>query len=125
MRWFVAVALSGLVAFSNFAAAQSGSTSVEALQAEIARLKEQLSKLEAQLAELQKQQKATEKVTQRFEPITLRGYIQMRYERDSSRPTDVTSELGAWSGERKLPFAPRSLGCSWDTFEGRALSAAS
>jgi hypothetical protein len=89
MRWFVAVALSGLVAFSNLAAAQSGSTSVEALQAEIARLKEQLSKLEAQLAELQKQQKATEKVTQRFEPITLRGYIQMRYERDSSQPTDV------------------------------------
>jgi hypothetical protein len=89
MRWFVAVALSGLVAFSNFAAAQSGSTSVEALQAEIARLKEQLAKLEAQLAELQKQQKATEKVTQRFEPITLRGYIQMRYERDSSQPTDV------------------------------------
>jgi hypothetical protein len=78
-----------LVAFSNFAAAQSGSTSVEALQAEIARLKEQLAKLEAQLAELQKQQKAAEKVTQRFEPITLRGYIQMRYERDSSQPTDV------------------------------------
>jgi hypothetical protein len=90
MRWFVAVALSGLVAFSNLAAAQSGSASVEALQAEIARLKEQLAKLEAQLAELQKQQKATEKVTQRFEPITLRGYIQMRYERDSSQPTDVT-----------------------------------
>ena len=89
MRWFVAVALSGLVAFSNLAAAQSGSTSVEALQAEIARLKEQLAKLEAQLAELQKQQKATEKVTQRFEPITLHGYIQMRYERDSSQPTDV------------------------------------
>ncbi len=89
MRWFVAVALSGLVAFSNFAAAQSGSASVEALQAEIARLKEQLAKLEAQLAELQKQQKAAEKVTQRFEPISLRGYIQMRYERDSSQPTDV------------------------------------
>jgi hypothetical protein len=48
-----------------------------------------LAKLEAQLAELQKQQKAAEKVTQRFEPITLRGYIQMRYERDSSQPTDV------------------------------------
>jgi hypothetical protein len=89
MRWFVAVALSGLVAFSNLAAAQSGSTSVEALQAEIAWLKEQLAKLEAQLAELQKQQKAAEKVTQRFEPITLHGYIQMRYERDSSQPTDV------------------------------------
>ena len=91
MRWFVAVALSGLVAFSNFAAAQSGSTSVEALQAEIARLKEQLAKLEAQLAGLQKQQKAAEKVTQRFEPITLRGYVQMRYERDSSQPTDVNN----------------------------------
>jgi multidrug efflux pump subunit AcrA (membrane-fusion protein) len=89
MRWFVAVALSGLVAFSNLAAAQSGSASVEALQAEIARLKEQLAKLEAQLAELQKQQKAAEKVTQRFEPITLHGYIQMRYERDSSQRTDV------------------------------------
>jgi hypothetical protein len=89
MRWFVAVALSGLVAFSNLAVAQSGSASVEALQAEIARLKEQLAKLEARLAELQKQQKATEKVTQRFEPITLQGYIQMRYERDSSQPTDV------------------------------------
>ncbi len=91
MRWFVAVALSGLVAFSNFAAAQSGSASVEALQAEIARLKEQLAKLEAQLAELQKQQKAAEKVTHRFEPITLRGYIQMRYERDNSLPTDTNN----------------------------------
>ena len=91
MRWFVVVALSGLVAFSNFAAAQSGSASIEALQAEIARLKEQLAKLEAQLAELQKQQKATEKVTQRFEPITLRGYIQMRYERDNSLPTDTNN----------------------------------
>ncbi len=91
MRWFVVVALSGLVAFSNFAAAQSGSASVEALQAEIARLKEQLAKLEAQLAELQKQQKAAEKVTQRFEPISIRGYIQMRYERDNSLPTDTNN----------------------------------
>ncbi len=88
MRWLVGMALCGLVAFGNFAAAQNGSVSVEALQAEIARLKEQLAKLEAQLAELQKQQKAAEKVTQRFEPITVHGYIQMRYERDSSRPTD-------------------------------------
>jgi hypothetical protein len=106
MRWFVAVALSGLVAFSNFAAAQSGSTSVEALQAEIARLKEQLAKLEAQLAELQKQQKATEKVTQRFEPITLRGYIQMRYERDSSRPTD---ENNLTTGRAKENFRLRRI----------------
>jgi hypothetical protein len=106
MRWFVAVALSGLVAFSNLAAAQSGSTSVEALQAEIARLKEQLAKLEAQLAELQKQQKAAEKVTQRFEPITLHGYIQMRYERDSSRPTD---ESNLTTGRAKENFRLRRV----------------
>jgi hypothetical protein len=109
MRWFVAVALSGLVAFSNFAAAQSGSTSVEALQAEIARLKEQLAKLEAQLAELQKQQKAAEKVTQRFEPITLHGYIQMRYERDSSRPTDVDNVNDLARGRAKENFRLRRV----------------
>lgn len=80
--------LGAVIAFVNFAPAQVSSHSVEALQAEIARLKEQLSKLEAQLAELQKQQKAMEKVAQRFEPIAVHGYIQMRYERDSSRPTD-------------------------------------
>jgi len=106
MRWFVAVALSGLVAFSNLAVAQSGSASVEALQAEIARLKEQLAKLEAQLAELQKQQKAAEKVTQRFEPITLHGYIQMRYERDSSRPTD---ESNLTTGRAKENFRLRRV----------------
>ena len=106
MRWFVAVALSGLVAFSNFAFAQSGSASVEALQAEIARLKEQLAKLEAQLAELQKQQKATEKVTQRFEPISVRGYIQMRYERDNSRPTD---ENNLTTGRAKDNFRLRRV----------------
>ena len=106
MRWFVAVALSGLVAFGNFAAAQSGSASVEALQAEIARLKEQLAKLEAQLAELQKQQKATEKVTQRFEPISVRGYIQMRYERDNSRPTD---ENNLTTGRAKDNFRLRRV----------------
>ena len=106
MRWFVAVALSGLVAFSNFAFAQSGSASVEALQAEIARLKEQLAKLEAQLAGLQKQQKAAEKVTQRFEPISLRGYIQMRYERDSSRPTDENNLI---TGRAKENFRLRRV----------------
>jgi len=106
MRWFVAVALSGLVTFSNLAVAQSGSAFVEALQAEIARLKEQLAKLEAQLAELQKQQKAAEKVTQRFEPITLHGYIQMRYERDSSRPTD---ESNLTTGRAKENFRLRRV----------------
>ncbi|MCS3917635.1 porin [Fervidibacter sacchari] len=106
MRWFFVVALSGLVAFSNFAAAQSGSASIEALQAEIARLKEQLAKLEAQLAELQKQQKATEKVTHRFEPISVRGYIQMRYERDNSRPTD---ENNLTTGRAKDNFRLRRV----------------
>lgn len=106
MRWVVAMALCGLVAFGNFAAAQSGSASVEALQAEIARLKEQLAKLEAKLAELQKQQRATEKVTQRFEPITLHGYIQMRYERDSSRPTD---ENNLTTGRAKENFRLRRV----------------
>ncbi|MCS7191899.1 MAG: porin [Armatimonadetes bacterium] len=88
MRWLAALALSVSVAFGNFAAAASEAASVEALQAEITRLKEQLSKLEKQLSDMQKQQKAVEKVTQRFEPITIGGYIQMRYERDSSRRTD-------------------------------------
>lgn len=106
MRWAVVVALSVLVAFGNFGAAQSGSGSVEALQAEIARLKEQLAKLEAQLAELQKQQKAAEKVTQRLEPITVHGYIQMRYERDSSRPTD---ENNLTTGRAKETFRLRRV----------------
>ncbi len=106
MRWVVALALSTLVAFGNFGAAQSGGSSVEALQAEIARLKEQLAKLEAQLAELQKQQKATEKVTRRFEPITVQGYVQMRYERDSSRPTD---ENNLTTGRAKENFRLRRV----------------
>lgn len=106
MRWMSALALGALVAFGNFGAAQSGAGSVEALQAEIARLKEQLAKLETQLAELQKQQKATEKVTQRFEPITVRGYIQMRYERDNSRPTD---ENNLATGRAKENFRLRRV----------------
>jgi len=106
MRWLIAVSLGALAAFGNFVTAQSGTSSVEALQAEIARLKEQLSKLEAQLAEIQKQQKATEKITQRFEPITVHGYIQMRYERDSSRPTD---ESNLTTGRAKENFRLRRV----------------
>ncbi len=106
MRWLIAVSLGVLAAFGNFVTAQSGTSSVEALQAEIARLKEQLSKLEAQLAEIQKQQKATEKITQRFEPITVHGYIQMRYERDSSRPTD---ESNLTTGRAKENFRLRRV----------------
>jgi len=106
MRWLIVVSLGALAAFGNFVTAQSGTSSVEALQAEIARLKEQLSKLEAQLAEIQKQQKATEKITQRFEPITVHGYIQMRYERDSSRPTD---ESNLTTGRAKENFRLRRV----------------
>jgi hypothetical protein len=89
MHRLVAVALGGLIAFSGVVAAQGNPVSLEALQAEIARLKERLAQLEAQLAGVQKQQKATENLTQRLQPLTLQGYIQMRYERDSSQPTDV------------------------------------
>jgi hypothetical protein len=89
MHRLVAVALGGLIAFSGVVAAQGNPVSLEALQAEIARLKERLAQLEAQLAGVQKQQKATENLTQRLQPLTVQGYIQMRYERDSSQPTDV------------------------------------
>ncbi|MCS7264743.1 MAG: porin [Armatimonadetes bacterium] len=106
MRWSVVMVLGALVAFGSFAAAESGAASVEALQAEIARLKEQLSKLEKQLSEMQKQQKATEKVTQRFEPITIGGYIQMRYERDDSRPTN---ENNLATGRAKENFRLRRV----------------
>lgn len=106
MRWSVVMALGALVGFSNFAGAQSGTSPVEALQAEIARLKEQLAKLEKQLSEIQKQQKASEKVIQRFEPITVGGYIQMRYERDDSRPTD---ENNLTTGRAKDNFRLRRV----------------
>ncbi len=100
MRWLVVAGLSALVATGSWAAAESNeAVSVEALQEEITRLrkqveelsklKEQLAKLEKQLADLQKQQKAVEAVAKRFDPIRLSGYIQMRYERDSSQPTDT------------------------------------
>ncbi len=101
MLRFAAV-LSALVIWGGWVAAQTGAnpTSLEALQAEITRLrqqvaeleklKEQLAKLEQQLAELQKQQKTAEAVTKRLEPLRFSGYIQMRYERDDSQPTDAT-----------------------------------
>ncbi len=102
-----------IVALASFAMAVGGkqaqaetdpAVSAAALQAEVARLKQriaeleklkdQLAKLESQLQEMQKQQKATEKVTARFEPLTFRGYIQMRYERDSSQPKDAATLTG-------------------------------
>jgi hypothetical protein len=89
MHRLVAVALGGLIAFSGVVAAQGNPVSLEALQAEIARLKERLAQLEAQLAEVQKQQKATENLTQRLQPLTVHGYIQMRYVRDTTQPTDA------------------------------------
>lgn len=100
MRRVVIVALlSCAVMFvGQWAGAEDTTASVEAVQAEVARLrqriaeleklKDQLAKLEAQLKDLQKQQKATEGVARRFEPITIGGYIQMRWERDSSLAKD-------------------------------------
>lgn len=89
MHRLVAVALGGLIAFSGVVAAQGNPASLEALQAEIARLKERLAQLEAQLAEVQKQQKATENLTRRLQPLTVHGYIQMRYVRDTTQPTEA------------------------------------
>ncbi|MCS7254520.1 MAG: porin [Armatimonadetes bacterium] len=106
MRWYMVAVLGVLVASISFAAAQGAATSVEALQAEIARLKEQLAKLEAKLAEIQSGQKAVERVTKRFEPIVIGGYIQMRYERDSSRPTD---EKNLETGRAKENFRLRRV----------------
>ncbi len=78
--------------------------SAAALQAEVARLKQriaeleklkdQLAKLEVELQEMQKQQKTAAAVATRFEPLTLHGYIQMRYSRDSSQPKDAATLTG-------------------------------
>lgn len=88
MRLSVVAVVGCMLAFGGAVFAQNNPSSVEALQAEIARLKEQLAKLEAQLAEVQKQQKSIQQVTKKVEPLSFGGFIQMRYERDSSRATD-------------------------------------
>lgn len=89
MHRLVAVVLGGLIAFSGVVAAQGNPASLEALQAEITRLKERLAQLEAQLAEVQRQQKSTEAVAKRLQPLTVHGYIQMRYVRDTTQPTEA------------------------------------
>lgn len=88
MRLSVVAVVGCMLAFGGAVFAQNNLSSVEALQAEIARLKEQLAKLEAQLAEVQKQQKSIQQVTKKVEPLRFGGYIQMRYERDISLATD-------------------------------------
>lgn len=60
-----------------------------ALQAEVARLRQRVAeimeKLEAQRQQAPKPQKAAP------EPLTFHGYIQMRYERDSTQPSDANN----------------------------------
>ncbi|MGQ9729554.1 MAG: porin [Candidatus Fervidibacter sp.] len=90
MRLSIVAVVGCMLAFGGVVLAKDNLSSVEALQAEISRLKEQLAKLEAQLAEVQKQQKSIQQVTKKVEPLRFGGYIQMRYERDSSRATDST-----------------------------------
>ncbi|MCS7224460.1 MAG: porin [Armatimonadetes bacterium] len=82
---------------------------VESLQAEIAKLKSQLDKLQTQLAQIQKEQKSSQKVVQRFEPLTVRGYIQMRYEKNTSLATDVGTVGGLARGRAKDTFRLRRV----------------
>ncbi len=81
-------------------------TSVEVLKEEIARLKERLAKLEGQLAQIQKEQRSSQKVLQRFDPLTVHGYIQMRYERNTSLATDTTNLV---TGRAKENFRLRRV----------------
>ncbi len=64
---------------------------VESLQREMARLESELQKMKEQLAQILKEQKSSQKVIQRLEPITIRGYIQMRYEKNTALPTDASN----------------------------------
>ncbi|MEZ8220285.1 Phosphate-selective porin O and P [Candidatus Fervidibacteria bacterium JGI MDM2 JNZ-1-D12] len=80
------------------------SVNVEQLQAEIAalrqivaeksaeleKLQQQLKRLEEALQSVQKKQQDTDKTVRRFSGLTIGGYIQMRYRRDTSLPVDAT-----------------------------------
>lgn len=83
----VAVAVSA-VALAH--AQQGAKGDIAALQAELARLKEQVARLEAQLQAAQQQRKDADRVLARLSPLSIGGWIQMRYERDSSLPRDAT-----------------------------------
>lgn len=87
MRWSVVALLSGVLVCWGVVMAQGDPNSLQALRSEIAQLKERLAELEAKLAQLQKQQKDSENLVRRLQPLTVHGYIQMRYVRDTSLPT--------------------------------------
>jgi hypothetical protein len=100
MRLAVSVCLLALL----LAPAASQSVDVEKLQSEIEALKQlvaeksaeleklqqQLKQLEAALQSLQKKQQEADKTVRKFSGLTVGGYIQMRYRRDTSLPVDAT-----------------------------------
>jgi hypothetical protein len=100
MRLVVSVCLLALL----LAPAASQSVDVEKLQSEIEALKrlvaeksaeleklqQQLKQLEATLQSLQKKQQEADKTVRKFSGLTVGGYIQMRYRRDTSLPVDAT-----------------------------------
>lgn len=58
--------------------------------AELERLKQHLKHLEENLQAMQKKQQETDKTIGRLSGLTIGGYIQMRYRRDTSLPVDAT-----------------------------------
>ncbi|MFN3421265.1 MAG: hypothetical protein ACK40X_06040 [Armatimonadota bacterium] len=86
------------------AAVSAQSVDVEKLQSEIAALKQlvaeksaeleklqqQLKRLEEALQSVQKKQQSADKTLQKFSGLSIGGYIQMRYRRDTSLPVDAT-----------------------------------
>ncbi|MCS7186600.1 MAG: YscO family type III secretion system apparatus protein [Armatimonadetes bacterium] len=90
------------VSLISFAIAQP--ISVDQLQAEIAslrqivaeksaeleKLQQQLKRLEEALQSVQKKQQEVAKTTNKFSGLTVGGYIQVRYRRDTSLPVDAT-----------------------------------
>ena len=58
--------------------------------AELEKLQQQLKQLEATLQSLQKKQQEADKTVRKFSGLTVGGYIQMRYRRDTSLPVDAT-----------------------------------
>ncbi|MCS3920117.1 hypothetical protein Q2T83_02240 [Fervidibacter sacchari] len=58
--------------------------------AELEKLQQQLKQLEEALQSLQKKQQESDKVVRKFSGLTVGGYIQMRYRRDTSLPVDAT-----------------------------------
>lgn len=58
--------------------------------AELEKLQQQLKRLEEVLQSVQKKQQDADKTLRKFAGLTVGGYIQMRYRRDTSLPVDAT-----------------------------------